>query len=152
MTVQVSGGFAGREVSAGVTGGWIEANDQVFIGAAGFVDQRLTESLDELAASSPVEVALVRAVPCRGTVLFPLEAAPEEGGGQMYLHLKLVGAPGASIDWIEVNAEDGSFEKEGLGPGRYSVSLGGLGPNPNLVEFELPEGGSTDLLIDFLGQ
>lgn len=108
----------------------------------------ITEAIAQQSLEEPIEVRLVRTVPCEGRVVLPAGVAQESE--RFWVLLEGQGGDGSiGRDYLEVNAETLTFKRTGIDPGRYDASLFQDGPGGKRVPMELPEGGSTNLVLDF---
>ncbi|MEM9799926.1 MAG: carboxypeptidase-like regulatory domain-containing protein [Planctomycetota bacterium] len=92
----------------------------------------------------PVRIELEPRIPCAGTVRFVDGTEPPR---EMWMH---VTTSGFEDSWTQVSSEEMTFEFEGLVPGTYKAELWG-GPRRGMLEanFELPEGGDVNLVLEF---
>ncbi|MFT6108507.1 MAG: hypothetical protein ACJA2W_001419 [Planctomycetota bacterium] len=128
------------------------ADEGVSVIAPGHVRQVLDKGLNELIEMGTVEVLMVPSVPCSGTVVRPTSADATENSGRVWISLQKLDGDASQVDWVQLDTVTWMFEKDGLTSGRYQATYGGFGGDGPTAEFDLPEGGSTELVLDFSGQ
>ncbi|MBM4015608.1 MAG: carboxypeptidase regulatory-like domain-containing protein [Planctomycetes bacterium] len=107
------------------------------------------------AAGEPVTIVMEPGIPCAGRVVAEgVDLAARRGEDEWEWHLYL--SPLENEDdvvgfngWAQLRPPDFTFAVKNAAPGRYQAMLWGPGNDMQQIEFELPPGGASELVLRF---
>ncbi len=111
----------------------------------------------EVGSTSGEQVTIVMegGIPCSGRVVadginLAAERTDEDEQWHLYLTPMMGEEEMVGLDrWMEVKPPDFTFEVKNAMPGRYQAMLWGPGIGMEQIEFDLPPGGASDLVLRF---